>query len=190
MTTKEEFALENFAQTISTGHMAVAIGDMLAFGEDPADLILRTSIVRQLLELFNWEYGKPEADLELLQKIIFTINTLQNDFRLEGQVVVNETEIYPLQPKKLDLTLNVTHAGNYYKIVQTYADIMPLFNGENEITFYVVADERYANRKTAYKYIPGFTDTPAYIAIDFNDRGAFDLWQDVLVWNDLITWID
>lgn len=97
--TKQEIALLNFAQRISTGYMAVAIGDKLSFGEPAYDLKLRLRQIQQLHKLFDYEYGKPESDLQLLYSTVIVINTLLNNFRLSGTYVVRETEIVPIPVK-------------------------------------------------------------------------------------------
>lgn len=63
-----------------------------------------------------------------------------------------------------------TLKGEYFVIVQNYSDIAVLFTGIYPITFYVLTDsENMAGKKGAYRYVPGFTDTPAQLAINFND---------------------
>lgn len=60
-----------------------------------------------------------------------------------------------------------------YAIVDTYADMLTNFNQfvsdgyPNEFTFYVTADENSGGVKTAYRYVPTFTTTPAKISITF-----------------------
>lgn len=66
---------------------------------------------------------------------------------------------------------NPANASNY-DIVDSYEDIEthPAWGGVSDFTFYVVTDnENMGGKKGAYKYVPNFTDTPAQIAIDFND---------------------
>jgi hypothetical protein len=73
--------------------------------------------------------------------------------------------------EKVDSVLSPT-----YTISATYAAMLIAFNAlitatfPREHNFYVTADEvNMAGKKGAYKYIPGFTPTPAQITINFND---------------------
>jgi len=62
--------------------------------------------------------------------------------------------------------------GFGFSIVQNYLDIITNIHwgGSSEWTFYVFTDfQNMSGKKGAYKYIPGFTITPAQIAINFND---------------------
>lgn len=97
--TKQEIALVNFAQQLSTANMVIAIGDKMSYGESPDDLLLRVDQIDLLQDLFDYEYGNPEGtDEQLLRKIVNSINTLLNDYRLSGTVIIDETHVLPLQP--------------------------------------------------------------------------------------------
>ena len=62
--------------------------------------------------------------------------------------------------------------GFGFSILQNYTDIVTNvhWGGSAEWTFYIQTDfQNMSGKKGAYKYIPGFTPTPAQIAINFND---------------------
>lgn len=106
MTEKQNLALINFGQKIATARMTVALGRKLSYGESVTDLQFRIRQIRQLQRLFEHEYGKVNADLELLQNIDNIINTLINDYRLEGTNVLLESDILPNPYKQITLILS------------------------------------------------------------------------------------
>lgn len=97
--TKQEIALVNFAQQLSTANMVVDIGRKMSYGDSPDDLILRVDQIEELQNLFDFEYGNPKGtDERLLRQIVNSINTLINDYRLAGTHIVDETIVLPVQP--------------------------------------------------------------------------------------------
>lgn len=97
--TKQEIALTNYAQQISTAYMVVDIGDKLSYGESHADLLLRVDQIEILQDLFDAEYAKgDDTDTNLLIEIVNHINTLINDYRLTGEHIVDEVLILPTKP--------------------------------------------------------------------------------------------
>lgn len=93
---REELAIANFAQRLSAAHLVVDIGNRLSFGETPSELMLKLRQLKQLFKLFDYEYGNIEGSLELLQKTNIVINTLINNYRLDGTYTVAEVEILPI----------------------------------------------------------------------------------------------
>lgn len=70
----------------------------------------------------------------------------------------------------VDTFSNLNYPKGGYEIVATYDDISPLFNGPVVKFFFVISDSfNMGGKKGCYMYIPGFTTTPAQVAIDFND---------------------
>lgn len=132
----EELLVDNFAQGISTGYMTVAVGEKLSYGEDATELILRLKFLKQLQLLFDVESQGESPDMELLEKLVFLINSLQNDYRLEGEVAVAEVAILPIPPKVLQLvlgqTVNLPGEDGESHALRPWTDVIFFtFNGSN-----------------------------------------------------------
>lgn len=132
----EELLIDNFAQVIATGHMTVAMGEQLSQGMDASDLIFRISFIDQLQQLFDVESQKPVSNIEILEQSVFVINSLQNDYRLEGEVAVAEVAILPIPPKVLRLvlgqTVNLPGEDGESHALRPWTDVIFFtFNGSN-----------------------------------------------------------
>ncbi len=110
--TKQELALSNFAQRISTSHLTVAIGEDLSYGNDPIELKFKLRLLQQLHKLFDYEYGIVDSSLVILTKTVTVINTLLNNFRLNGEYTVIEVEIAPQAAKYANFILVGNGSGS------------------------------------------------------------------------------
>lgn len=115
--TKSEIALSNFALTISTGLLSVDIGKHIYKAKNYSYLRDRLKAINQLHKLFNYEYGKVNSDINLLKKINFAINSLLNDYRLNGTFTIYEVISLPLLNDVLTLVL-----PNYLQTVEAGED--------------------------------------------------------------------
>lgn len=121
MTAKEQIALSNYAQQKSIANMVVDLGNHLSYGKNILDLRYRIRQCRQLQKLFTVEYGKGEASsLDLLQGIVNIINTLINDYRLKGTVVVSEVNALPIPLKNTTIVIASTELTNGPSVPSTY----------------------------------------------------------------------
>lgn len=111
MTDKQELALTNFAQKIATARMIVALGKRMNYGESTSELRFRIRQVKQLQKLFDIEYGRDDFSMTTLQDVVNIINTLINDFRLQGTTVLLETDVLPIKPKQLTIIVAETATG-------------------------------------------------------------------------------
>lgn len=106
MTEKEQIALNNFAQKISTARLVVDMGNKSAYGEDVSDLKFRIRQIRQVQRLFDVEYGKTNYEYKTLSGAVNVINSLLNDYRLTGQNILIESDILPIPVKNVTLFLS------------------------------------------------------------------------------------
>lgn len=99
--TRQELAVSLFAQQIAAAKMAIDVGNRLSNGEDIPDLLFRVGASRELILLFLSELGRVNPDFALLQRIIFVLGSLLNDYLLSGTIAVTTVQVTSYQPRNL-----------------------------------------------------------------------------------------